>query len=169
MIYYRVALQANRSDTWRWRSTVLTSLNALFGFLKLYNMVPRDHIRVFFSSSPEYMDEMLARANKGLASSSVTAEQFLKVKRCISSQEIARLEAEAGMQEPCAPISTPIVTEQPSDERIITPLEIRRLELELGRSGDHDTPYTFALPALMPQLLCWTKLLAKVQAGELEP
>ena len=169
MIYYRVALQANRSDTWRWRSTVLTSLNALFGFLKLYSMVPRDLIRVFFSSSPEYMDEMLARANKGLASSSVTFEQFLKVKRCINSQEIARLEAEVGMQETCALVSTPVVAEQPSNGKSVTLLEIRRLELELGTSGDHDTPYTFALPAFMPQLLAWTKLLVKVQAGELQP
>ncbi len=35
MIYYRVALQADQSNPWRWKSTVLTSLDALFGFLKL--------------------------------------------------------------------------------------------------------------------------------------
>jgi hypothetical protein len=40
MIYYRVALQADQSNPWRWKSTVLTSLNALFGFLKLYSMYP---------------------------------------------------------------------------------------------------------------------------------
>ncbi|HKF39184.1 MAG TPA: hypothetical protein VKB35_19970, partial [Ktedonobacteraceae bacterium] len=59
--------------------------------------------------------------------------------------------------------------ERPLNEKSVTLLEIRRLELELGRSGDHDTPYTFALPVFMPQRLAWTKLLAKVQAGELEP
>src|SRR5260370_4792366 len=117
MIYYRVALQANRSDTWRWRSTVLTSLNALFGFLKLYSMVPRDLIRVFFSSSPEYMDEMLARANKGLASSSVTAEQFLKVKRCINSQEIARLQAELRSPQTRPPAPTPLLARLPSAQQ----------------------------------------------------
>ncbi len=169
MIYYRVALQAHQSDTWQWRSTVLTSLNALFGFLKLYSMVPRDHIRVFFSSSPACMDEMLARANKGLASNSITAEQFLNVKRCINSQEINRLEAEIGTRETGEPASTPVVAEQPTNERSVSLLEIRRLELELGTSGDHDTPYTFALPAFMPQLLAWTTLLVKVQAGELQP
>src|SRR5258708_14341110 len=125
MIYYRVALQANRSDTWRWRSTVLTSLNALFGFLKLYNMVPRDLIRVFFSSSPEYIDQMLARANKGLASSSVTAEQFLKVKTCINSQETARLKPEPDMQEPRSLVSTPAVANQPPTEKTATLLRIR--------------------------------------------
>jgi hypothetical protein len=136
MIYYRIALRAEQS--WQWKSTMLTSLDTLFGFLKLYSMVAGDHIRVFFSTSPKYMDEMLARANKGLASNSMTAEQFLKVKRCITSEE--------------------------STNR----LEIRRLELELGALGNHDSPYTFALPTSMLQAIAWTKLLVKVQAGELE-
>ncbi len=29
MIYYRVALKADQSNPWRWKSTVLTSLHAL--------------------------------------------------------------------------------------------------------------------------------------------
>jgi hypothetical protein len=48
-------------------------------------------------------------------------------------------------------------------------LERRRLELELGPGGDHDVPYTFALPVSMPQVLAWTRLLAQVQRGEVEP
>ena len=47
-------------------------------------------------------------------------------------------------------------------------LERRRLELELGPGGDHDVPYTFALPLSMPQVLVWMGLLAQVQRGELE-
>ena len=39
----------------------------------------------------------------------------------------------------------------------------RRLELELGTGGDHDVPYTFALPPSMPQVLAWMRLLARVQ------
>jgi hypothetical protein len=31
-----------------WKSTVLVSLDAVFGFLKLHHMVPRDRFRVFF-------------------------------------------------------------------------------------------------------------------------
>jgi hypothetical protein len=136
MIYYRIALRAEQS--WLWKSTVLTSLDTLFGFLKLYSMIAGERIRIFFSTSPKYMDEMLDRANKGLASNSMTAEQFLKVKRCISPEE--------------------------STNR----LEIRRLELELGVLGNHDSPYMFALPTSMLQAIAWTKLLVKVQAGELE-
>ncbi len=45
-------------------------------------------------------------------------------------------------------------------------LERRRLELELGPGGDHDVPYTFALPLWMPHVLAWMRLLAKVQRGE---
>jgi hypothetical protein len=45
--------------------------------------------------------------------------------------------------------------------------EVTRLELELSTAGDHDAPYEFALPATLPQLLAWTKLMVKVRSGEL--
>jgi hypothetical protein len=47
--------------------------------------------------------------------------------------------------------------------------EIKRLELELYAVGDHDSPYIFMLPANMPQVLAWAKLLARVHNGELNP
>lgn len=166
MIYYRIALRGEQS--WRWKSTVLTSLDTLFGFLKLYSMVAGDRIRVFFSTSPKYMDEMLARANKGLVSNSMTAEEFLKVKRDISSEEIDRLEEEVGMPESGGAKPTSVITARPMNEESMNPLEIRRLELELGALGNHDSPYTFALPTSMLQAIAWTQLLVKVQAGELE-
>jgi len=166
MIYYRIALRAEQS--WQWKSTMLTSLDTLFGFLKLYSMIPGDRIRVFFSTAPEYMHEMLARTNKGLASNSMTAEQFLNVKRCVSSEEIDRLEAEAGMPERGEALPTSVITARPMNEESTNRLEIRRLELELGALGNHDSPYTFALPTSMLQAIAWTKLLVKVQVGELE-
>ena len=55
------------------------------------------------------------------------------------------------------------------NEGSIPMLERRRLELELGPGGDHDVPYTFALPLWMPHVLAWMRVLAKVQRGELEP
>jgi hypothetical protein len=45
-------------------------------------------------------------------------------------------------------------------------LEHKRLELEGGPGGDHDTPYRFALPISMKELLAWTHLQRRVQAGE---
>ena len=177
MIYYRVALAADQPDTWRWRSTILTSLGALFGFLKLYHMVPRDHIRIFFSTSIEYLNLMLDRENKGLASNSVTAEQLLKGRRSINSLEIAHLETELGAIESKEMVATTVRATQPLHERHVnavheksgSSLDIRRLELELGSTGDHDLPYQFTLPASMPQTLAWADLLVKVYMGKLEP
>ena len=45
-------------------------------------------------------------------------------------------------------------------------LEHKRLELEGGPGADHDTPYRFALPLSMKELLAWTHLHRRVQAGE---
>src|SRR5215471_2296039 len=85
-MYYRVAIQvASSSPTWQWKSTTLSSLNALFQFLRRYRNLPQDHLRVF-SSSCEDMDEQLVRENNGLGSQSVTAAQFMQA-RMIGSQQ----------------------------------------------------------------------------------
>ncbi len=132
MTYYRVALQDKQSPAWKWKSTVLTSIDALLLFLRTYRAVPKEDVRVFFSSSTEGMEEMLSRQNQGLVSNSVSADQLLT-------------------------------------GRSMNLSEIKRLEFELLSAGDHDVPYTFTLPTYMPQILAWTKLLARVQSGELEP
>jgi len=50
---------------------------------------------------------------------------------------------------------------------VMSVLDQKRLEFELGPGSDHDMPYHFTLPISMPQRLAWTRLLARVQAGEL--
>jgi hypothetical protein len=95
MIYYRVALQGKQSATWRWKSCTLTSLDGVLGLLNLYRCVPREHIRVFLSSSPEQMDAMLSRANQGLLSTAITVDQ-LGDKHCMNWIEVRRLEVELG-------------------------------------------------------------------------
>jgi hypothetical protein len=177
MIYYRVALHLNQSDTWQWKSTALTTLDALFGFLRLYHMVPKDRLRVFYSSSVEYLDLMLDHENKGFASNSIPAEKFWKGERSINSQEMARLESELGAVESEKILATSLSATPSSNERRMnsqdgkssSSLDIRRLELEIGSTGDHDLPYKFTLPASMPQALAWAKLLVRVYMGELEP
>src|SRR5215469_4928120 len=116
MIYYRVALRANESAEWRWKSTVVTSLEAVLGLIKLYTCVPKDRIRVFFASSVETMNVMLARVNKGPPSNSMLAEQFLNGKR-ISPEDIARLESEACTQENKVPVSTPVLAASAVNEK----------------------------------------------------
>jgi hypothetical protein len=132
MIYYRVALQSEHSSSWQWRSSTLTSVSSVFDILEVYAHIPKTAIRIFFSSSSVYMDEMLARANDGLVANFVTTEQFLQGWHMVSA-------------------------------------DVKRLELELGIEGDHDCPYTFMLPDNMPQILAWTKLLARVHSGALKP
>jgi hypothetical protein len=85
-MYYRVAIQADASPTWQWKSTTLSSLDPLFQFLRRFHDLPQDHLRVFSSSSHEEMGEQLVRENNGLGSHSVTATQFMQ-ERMLGSQQ----------------------------------------------------------------------------------
>jgi len=94
MIYYRVALMTKDTPTWKWKSTVLTSLDALFGYLKTFQAVPKDQMRVFLSSSAQQgWDEMLTRQNNGMLSNSLSAQQVLNGCR-ICPLEVMKLELE---------------------------------------------------------------------------
>ncbi len=95
MFYYRVALQGSQSATLRWKSSLLTSLDGVLGWLHMYRCVPREHIRVFLSTAPEMMEAMLSQANQGLLSTAVTTEQLWD-KHGTSWIEVRRLEMELG-------------------------------------------------------------------------
>jgi hypothetical protein len=177
-MYYRVAIQVDSSPTWKWRSTVLSSLNALFQWLRLYQALPQDHLRVFSSSSREGMDEQLACEKKGLVSNSVTAAQFLH-ERMLFSPEGAWGASERRTWGNQGTASKAVATNPESIEsyggahvlyeRGMSSLDMRRVELECGAGGDHDSPYSFTLPTSMPQVLAWVQLLVKGQNGALQP
>jgi hypothetical protein len=182
-MYYRVAIQRrgdqlDRPPSWQWKSTVLSSLQTLFQFLRIYGALPQDHLRVFSSSSRESLGEQLMQVNKGLASYSVTAAQFLQ-QRMIHSPEVIRATSVRGVKgrEETTSIAVSTTAELGESSRVahtlgersMDSLERRRLELELGPGGDHDVLYSFALPASLPQILAWMKLLIKVHHGEVEP
>jgi hypothetical protein len=177
-MYYRVAIQVGPSLTWQWKSTALSELSALFQFLRLYAALPHDRLRVFSSTSREEMNEQLVRENQGFRSTSVTAAQFLQ-ERMIGSPEMA---GEVGARGPSGnerTTSIALATEPSPNQssqgvnalngKGVSPLDKRREELERGVGGDHDLPYSFALPPSMPQVLAWMRLLAKIQRGELQP
>jgi hypothetical protein len=180
-MYYRVAFQVEPALAWQWKSTVLSSLGTLFQFLRLYRALPQDQLRVFSSASREGLEEQRVQNNNGLESNSVTAAQFLN-ERMIGSREMVRgvsERREEGTQVNQRTTSI-AVSVSPSlngsneeahslDERGMNTLERRRMELESGEGGDHDSPYIFTLPTLMPQALSWMKLLVRVQEGALEP
>lgn len=169
MIYYRVAFQRNQEPIWKWQSTALTSLQALFGFLRMYGIIPHDCIRVFFSSSTDLLDEMLVRENQGLATNSCTAEQLMSERRRIPVLEMHRLEGELGRREAPRDLSQTLEGHHSLSGQHQLVSETNCSMPERGAGGDHDLPYTFALPASMPQVLAWMRLLGKVHRGELEP
>lgn len=166
---YRVAIQADTSTRWRWCSTVLSSLDAVFRFLQLY-YAPLEHLLVYSSSSCEEIEEQLARENQGLPSPSVTAAHFLQ------ERLLHWPEREGGASQPMASIAVapqPLVQTRSRGGNgtvgwSMSALESRRLELELGPGGDHDVPSSFVLPPSMRQVLAWMRLLARRERGELQ-
>ena len=74
---YRVAMRVESSTTWQWKSTALSSLNALFHLLRVYRPIPQDRLRVFTATSREGLSEQLQQENSGPGSRSVSAGEFL--------------------------------------------------------------------------------------------
>lgn len=177
MTYYRMALQNQQTTAWIWKTTVLTSLQAVLQLLRIYSALPQDHIRVFTAASKENLNEMLTNENTNLASCSVTAAQFLQERKLLVPGQAQNASVEDMAEQPVRQAAA-VAANSSLRERNTTSgfpgfgntnsLEKKRLEIECGPSGDHDTPYRFSLPISMPQLLAWTRLQTRVQAGELE-
>ena len=186
-------MRMNHPSLWQWKSTVLSAPGTLFDFLRIYDGIAKNRLRVFFATSTEFMNEMLVRENRGFVSNSVAVDQFLKSGKRIDGQHIRQLEFELGLQEGKELVARSVITRKLGDERsslqtassgepanpVISEtrgnnresnlMRQTREELEWSRGGDYDTPYSFALPVSMPQTLAWARLLAKVQRGELVP
>ena len=193
MIYFRVALRTNQSSQWRWKSSMLITPGTLFDFIKMYDRIPKDRLRVFFATSMKFMNAMLMRENKGLLSNSVTVEKFLLSGKRIDREQIIQLESELGLQASKELITRSVITRKLGDdssslqsvtsfesanttsteargnsqERNLLGLMQEASEWDIG--GDYDTPYTFELPLSTPQALAWARILVKVQSGELIP
>jgi hypothetical protein len=136
-MYYRVAIQADASPTWQWKSTKLSSLNILLQWLQYHRILSRDRLRIFSSYSQEELNEQLERENQGLLSNSVPAIQFLQERR-IAPQgagcEVSTSETRAN--ERMASIAA--VTRPSQGVSITSPLDKRREKLERGAGGDHE-------------------------------
>lgn len=176
MTYYRIAWRDRQTEIWIWKTTVLTSLQAVLQLLKTFRAFPQEHVRVFTAPSKEELNEMLQREKSHLASGSVTAAQFLQVRKLQISGQSAAAYSRA---EPAVRQATTVATDSSLREHSATtdgaglgnpnPLEGKRLEIECGPGGDHDLPHSFSLPLSVPQVLAWMTLLARVQRGELRP
>ena len=165
-MYYRVAIQVKASPTWQWKSTALNSQSSLWRWLQFYRVFPRERLRIFSSPSQEELNEQLARENQGLRSLSVPAAQFLQ-ERGMASREVGGQAVAGGTQANERGVFVALSELSPSTSGA-SPLDKRREDLERGAGGDYDTPYHFALPLSMPQVLAWLKLQARVQQGDLQ-
>ena len=175
-MYYRVATQVEGAPAWQWKSTALSSLDTLFQFLRLFHTLPHDQLRVFSSSSREGLVEQIEQENNGLASTSVTAAQFLSQRMILPPTVVRSTSAREG-EMPVERRAVAVINQQPVNEPGwglsvlenwgVSVLERRREELESGSGGDHDLPYSFSLPLSLPQVLAWTSLLVRVQQGDL--
>jgi len=141
-------------------------------------VLPHDQLRVSSSSSRQGLEEQLEQENNGLASTSVTAVQFFCERRIQPPAEMQRTSnPERGTSLEKAPMAC--ISPQPVNEpdkggsalrgRSMSALQRRREELERGPGADHDLPDQFSLPLSLPQVLAWTRLLAKVHCGVLQP
>jgi hypothetical protein len=175
-VYYRVAIQTNSLPAWKWESSVLSSLDILFQFLRLHHAIPAHQLRIFTSPSREDMNEMLLRENSGLDSNSVTAEQFLRARHLhvwetgkpAHIQQETQTTTEVGAVVPSQP-TLPERNMKMDNVPTFTmnPLDRKRQEIEFGAGGDHDCPYTFTLPQSILEMLAWIKLLEKVQGSSI--
>jgi len=158
-MYYRIAIQTQSSPIWRWVSTPLGSMNRVTQWLLFYQAVPRDRLRVFEAPSREALSEQLLSENGAVSSRATPAAKFVSADS--DGPLAARSETAIWFQD--AGSHQVRVLEKSST----SPLDRRRDELERGAGSDHDLPYCFSIPASMPQLLAWAKLLARVECGDL--
>ena len=176
MTYYRVAQQMDHASTLQWKSTTLSSLDALFAWLRLYRAFPVERLRVFSSASREELGEQLQRERQGLLATSSAVGDFLRARRFALPEAAVEAEIHATVIQQGVAVPSTAKSLQGGGgwsastlgEPGLNILERRREALESGEGGDHDIPYTLALPSSMPLVLAWTKLLAKVQIGILQ-
>jgi hypothetical protein len=163
-MFYRVAIRTDFTAPWQWRSTPLSSLDALFAFLRQYRAVSVDRLQVFSAITREDLNAQLARANSELEAHMtrrVTASLWMQTAAGAPGSRDAgpaRVSAEPGGNAGNAMMYG-------ASNNV---LEKRRFEMEHGEGGDHDAPYLFTLPVSTPQVLAWIRLRARVQSGELE-
>ena len=175
MTYYRLAMQHRQTDLWNWKSTVVTSLEAVFQLLRIYRALPQDRLRVFSAPCKEDLTQIRLNEEKNtLGACSVTTAEFSRARKLQIYDGFDQRTAKTTVQFSTTvtlasswPVNS-VATSSLSASGV-NDLEKRRLEQEMGPGGDHDLPYTFMLPPTLAQVRVWIQLLAQVQRGELQP
>lgn len=90
-------------------------------------------------------------------------EEHIRVLLFTSTQHMDAMLQRANQGE----LSTAMAVKQLWNAHYTSWLEVRRLEIELGKGGDHDQPYDSHLAPSSLQMLVWTKLRNRRAYGEL--
>lgn len=165
MLYYRVAYKSNLSDIWQWKSTKLTSTEALFRLLRSYRAVSQDRFHVFTAATSDELDEQLDQLNKTEAEIFQYGPEVPPKEIEEGAPSLVRGEQAKISNLSYVPYFDDMASIGDTTRRV---LERRRLDLEEGEGGDHDEPYVFSMPVTIQVRLAWTRLLGKVQRSELE-
>lgn len=163
-MFYRVAIRPDVTAPWKWRSTPLSSRDALFAFLRLYQSIPMDRLQVFSARTREELNAQLEMANRDLAvrdARRVTASLSMQGAATGSASAEEETRASEGSQRNHSGNTLMLGAS-------INVIEKTRIELESGKGGDHDTPYLCTLPTTTPQMMAWIHLRNRVQNGELQ-
>lgn len=179
MKYYRLAIQNQHTALWTWKSTVVTSLQAVFQLLRIYQALPQDRLRVFASASKEELAQTrLESEQHSLTVCSVTAVEFARTRKLQTGEAVRSSSDRETGETATQPLST-VATLLSLQLKGMVPSSLaaaslnnfdkQRLEREMGPGGDHDLLYTFMLPATLAETRVWVRLLAQVQRGELQP
>ncbi len=169
MTYYRIAIHTKHTPAWRWMTTKLTSLHAVLAALQTYRCSPAyAQLRVFFASSVEALEDLLAVENLGDASFSVTREQLLSGGQMQAQREgLAVVSQQTRTTTAGITVSNTVGAQaMPLFAGGITPWEVRRVAMEQGTGGDHDQPYRFAFPQTLSETRAWLRLRAEAQSNE---
>jgi hypothetical protein len=172
-------MQHRQTDLWTWKSTIVTSLQAVFQLLRIYRALPQDRLRVFSSPCKEDLTQTRLNGEENtLTACSVTATEFLQARKVHISDgahhEFDQRTAQTSVQ--CStpvPLASSLPVNSVATSSLATSgmhdLEKRRLKQEMGSGGDHDLPYTFLLPPALAEVRVWVRLLAQVHRGEFQP
>src|SRR5262249_47931203 len=93
-MYYRVAVQVKAVPPWQWKSSVLGSLNLLLQWLRYFQVIPADRLRIFSSALADALNTQLVPVeDQTLWSTSVPASQFLRERGLICPPEVSKADA----------------------------------------------------------------------------
>ena len=168
MTIYRVAWKRYETSLWQWKSTKLGTLHAVFGFLRLYHMIPVERMRVFSSFSLEDLDEQLREENEheALLIADQTQQEQHREEHMLPADDRARTETlqEQHRQEQevfVARLAAALNKNGLQATVFNGSMDAsgqKRLAYELGTSGEQDVPYSYTPTASFPLRLAWTSM-----------